>query len=490
MQQGSQNVPPSSAAANLNRHLHAQPSQSIPTQQQQKQQHHQQQQQQQLQQSQGQGLRHNSAIQNGLSQGQQIQSGFQQHPQRPQVQKIPSEMVHVQPQEQHRSIRPIHLGMNFSGGGGQEEKMREVPLMVSQQQQQQQRQRMQQARMRDTVDQQMQQSSNENPVVQQQMMQQSQQQVEEPSPGPVEFDHAINYVTTIKKTFANDPDTYRKFLEILHTYQKEQRGIKDVLDEVSVLFADHPVLLKDFTYFLPDAVQQQAKVQLAQAVRQAESRRAALNSKQAIENQARQQRPAPPVQQQEPQDVKSSEVNQRRKPFGVKEGRSEQRERKICNSAVYGVVSFDPVRPPRKHELNPAQAAAKHGRPRTFPEMMVQPTTKEATFFERAKEHLMRKELGSEKSSGSRKQTPYTEFLKCLHLYGGGILNKEELLMLLRSLFVQGHAPKSGASGSGGSSNPKIVSTANKLLKDFEKVRYKIRHLLVCKVLDKSCTLG
>ena len=37
---------------------------------------------------------------------------------------------------------------------------------------------------------------------------------------PVEFDHAINYVTTIKKRFASEPETYKKFLEILHTYQK------------------------------------------------------------------------------------------------------------------------------------------------------------------------------------------------------------------------------------------------------------------------------
>ena len=79
---------------------------------------------------------------------------------------------------------------------------------------------------------------------------------------PVEFDHAINYVTTIKKRFAAHPEIYRKFLEILHTYQKEQRGIKEVLDEVSVLFADHADLLKEFTYFLPDAVQEVAKKQL------------------------------------------------------------------------------------------------------------------------------------------------------------------------------------------------------------------------------------
>ena len=48
----------------------------------------------------------------------------------------------------------------------------------------------------------------------------------------MEFDHAISYVTTIKKRFANEPETYKAFLEILHTYQKEQRGIKDVLEQV------------------------------------------------------------------------------------------------------------------------------------------------------------------------------------------------------------------------------------------------------------------
>ena len=67
-------------------------------------------------------------------------------------------------------------------------------------------------------------------------------------------------VTTIKKRFAHEPETYKAFLEILHTYQKEQRSIKDVLEQVSQLFADHPDLLKEFTYFLPDAVQEQAKV--------------------------------------------------------------------------------------------------------------------------------------------------------------------------------------------------------------------------------------
>jgi histone deacetylase complex regulatory component SIN3 len=85
-----------------------------------------------------------------------------------------------------------------------------------------------------------------------------------------DFDDATNYVMTIKRRFASNPETYRKFLETLQTYLKGQRGIKEVLDEVSILFADHADLLKEFTYFLPDAVQRQAKARLDDAAKNAE----------------------------------------------------------------------------------------------------------------------------------------------------------------------------------------------------------------------------
>lgn len=39
-----------------------------------------------------------------------------------------------------------------------------------------------------------------------------------------EFDHAIHYVTTIKRRFCADPGTYKAFLDILHTYQRERKG--------------------------------------------------------------------------------------------------------------------------------------------------------------------------------------------------------------------------------------------------------------------------
>ncbi|KAF0683650.1 Aste57867_24295 [Aphanomyces stellatus] len=95
---------------------------------------------------------------------------------------------------------------------------------------------------------------------------------------PVEFDRAILYVTTIKKRFADEPETFKAFLEILHTYQNEQGSIssKQVLDQVSFLFRDYPDLLREFTLFLPDEVQEQAKEELNKAAEKAQQRQAEM----------------------------------------------------------------------------------------------------------------------------------------------------------------------------------------------------------------------
>lgn len=54
-----------------------------------------------------------------------------------------------------------------------------------------------------------------------------------------EFDHARNYVKKIKLRFASQPQIYKAFLEILHTYHKEQHTIKDVYAQVATLFQHH-----------------------------------------------------------------------------------------------------------------------------------------------------------------------------------------------------------------------------------------------------------
>mmetsp|Transcript_18797 Transcript_18797/g.25908 ORF Transcript_18797/g.25908 Transcript_18797/m.25908 type:complete len:511 (+) Transcript_18797:67-1599(+) len=114
-------------------------------------------------------------------------------------------------------------------------------------------------------------------AAQQQQQQQPVQQMQGANAQPQQMQqaHAIHYVTKIRNRFSAEPETYRSFLKILHTYQKEQKGIKEVLEQVSQLFADHPDLLMEFTYFLPDAVQEQAKERLHRAARESETRRQA-----------------------------------------------------------------------------------------------------------------------------------------------------------------------------------------------------------------------
>lgn len=82
------------------------------------------------------------------------------------------------------------------------------------------------------------------------------QQQPEQDGGHIEFNHAITYVNKIKTRFANQPDIYKHFLEILQTYQREQKPIGEVYEQVTVLFANSPDLLDDFKQFLPDTSNQ------------------------------------------------------------------------------------------------------------------------------------------------------------------------------------------------------------------------------------------
>ncbi|KAE8632435.1 hypothetical protein XENTR_v10001548 [Xenopus tropicalis] len=94
-----------------------------------------------------------------------------------------------------------------------------------------------------------------------------QQEKEKPQPPPesdsLEFHNAISYVNKIKTRFLDRPEIYRSFLEILHTYQKDQlnpkgrpfRGMseEEVFTEVASLFRGQEDLLSEFGQFLPEA---------------------------------------------------------------------------------------------------------------------------------------------------------------------------------------------------------------------------------------------
>lgn len=90
---------------------------------------------------------------------------------------------------------------------------------------------------------------------------------------PVEFNHAISYVNKIKLRFQAQPEKYKRFLEILHAYQKEQKVLKEgsgnlppnkqlteaeVYSQVAKLFDQQEDLLREFGQFLPEATSHQA----------------------------------------------------------------------------------------------------------------------------------------------------------------------------------------------------------------------------------------
>ena len=290
--------------------------------------------------------------------------------------------------------------------------------------------------------------------------------------GHLEFDHAINYVTTIKRRFSADPGTYKKFLEILHTYQKEQRGIKEILEEVSELFEDHPDLLREFTFFLPDAVQNQAKVQLDQLAKEAEERKRS-RAQAAIMNTAQNMRQIPPVRNSNTASAEPeiSLVNGRTQPTQYK---LTERELAICREAQHGIVRFESARPPRKYMPTVPVAAQKYGRPKSLPVESIVLSVLETIFFEDVKAHLSRKELMVEKpTTGNKIHTPYVEFLKHLHLFGAGFLSKEDLLQLSKPFFYYGHSARSGAMKETGElnvENSSLKANADRLLKLLERI--------------------
>lgn len=68
----------------------------------------------------------------------------------------------------------------------------------------------------------------------------------------VEFDDALSFVNKIKNRFSGQLDTYKQFLEILQTYQRESTPIQDVYSQVVRLFDSAPDLVMEFHRFLPE----------------------------------------------------------------------------------------------------------------------------------------------------------------------------------------------------------------------------------------------
>ena len=255
----------------------------------------------------------------------------------------------------------------------------------------------------------------------------SQQRPQPPAPAQpaqpqhqaVEFDHAISYVTTIKRRFANDPNTYHSFLEILHTYQKEQRGIKEVLEQVAHLFQDHPDLLKEFTFFLPDAIQEQAKERLHRAASESEARQAAERARQE-------------QQQKHSQMKQSKERDHHKQSDDMEVDHASAGHQKFIDMTNSNGPVAEPEPSSRGHKRSHADATTANKEvqiPVTLPhqpESYVYNSAVERQFFDAAREAL-----ASYTRDGGQ---AWAEFLKCLDMYAQEILSRSEMLNFVEPL--------------------------------------------------------
>lgn len=70
---------------------------------------------------------------------------------------------------------------------------------------------------------------------------------------PVDFDDAVSYVQKVKHRFLDQPDTYRQFLEILKTYQRESTPVQEIHSQVVDVFASASNLVEGFNEFMPNS---------------------------------------------------------------------------------------------------------------------------------------------------------------------------------------------------------------------------------------------
>eukprot|EP00741_Cyanophora_paradoxa_P007582 tig00001155_g7334.t1 len=231
---------------------------------------------------------------------------------------------------------------------------------------------------------------------------------------PIEFDQAISYVNKIKTRFVSEPAVYKTFLEILHTYQREQKSIQDVYNQVARLFRDHTDLLHEFTQFLPDPANEAPQARPAKGGHRALSpprggRPGALPPKGGAK--AGDARAEPAAAKRKPgrrggddRDVPPPPASKSSRDRDRDTGRDSDENADYARPASTGRAAKEPAKPAPK----PGRAAL----PRKGGA---------GAYFERVREALNSEEL-------------YAEFLKCLNLYNLEISSRSELMALVEDL--------------------------------------------------------
>jgi len=245
---------------------------------------------------------------------------------------------------------------------------------------------------------------------------------ERKSGGPIEFNHAISYVNKIKTRFANQPDIYKHFLEILQTYQREQKPIAEVYSQVTILFQNAPDLLDDFKQFLPDTTNggpangggllapQGATTEYYQQQQQAQAQQHQQHQQQQVPGQGQPQ--LPPVGNFSPPSVgklKKFEVtNDQMTNYDA----ARMGNKDIPTSSMRGSVSMAP----KRKVVDETTPTLVPGVPEPAqPPHKTSNLIEEIGFFDKVK-----KAIGSKQS--------YNEFLKIVNLFNQDLIDKDTLI--------------------------------------------------------------
>lgn len=212
---------------------------------------------------------------------------------------------------------------------------------------------------------------------------------ENKSQEPIEMDDAINYVNKIKIRFIRQPEIYNSFIEILQTFQREQKPIQEVYQQIAILFKDAPDLLGDFQKFLPDVEKSSGQTSEASNYPQPE---------QAL------QQSQPPAQQQlsaQQHQVPNAQPGVQLPPVGNFPPQSHP---------VVSGRSFNDFAPQDGTEyLNERRELANTGPPKRHE------YETELAFFDAVKKHIGNKEV-------------YNNFIKLINLFSNEVIDKGTLV--------------------------------------------------------------
>jgi paired amphipathic helix protein Sin3a len=232
-----------------------------------------------------------------------------------------------------------------------------------------------------------------------------------------------NLLTATQNRFQDKPEIYKQFLEILQTYQREQKPIQDVYSQVTSLFHTAPDLLEDFKQFLPESAAQTRSA----GQHPEEGIRMAVTTPTPQPGQPARDGPKmPPVGNFAPPASASKESKKRRAEKAPPAPAQATPDQAQMSSMRATLTAGQPTNKRTKLTHKPStSASSEHAwvEPTLVPVLPVPlaptplavSTQDDLAFFEKVKKHI-----------GNRTAT--TEFLKLLNLWNQDLITKEVLI--------------------------------------------------------------